>query len=58
MTAPAPADDRLRVVVDIRTGKTVFGPATWDQTSTWIIQDGFWRGADLAVQVLPGSDAR
>ena len=58
MTAPAPTDDRLRVVVDVRTGKTLFGPATQAQTADWIIRDGFWRGADLAVKVLPGSDAR
>ena len=54
MTAPAATDDRLRVVVDIRTGQTVFGPATAAQTSHWIIQDGFWMGADLRVlDVLP-----
>ncbi len=56
MTAPAPADGRLRVVTDVRTGQTVFGPATWEQMSRWIIQDGFWRGADLRIDVLPGSD--
>ncbi len=57
MTAPAPTDDRLRVVTDIRTGQTVFGPATWEQTSTWIIRDGFWMGADLRLDVVPaGSD--
>ena len=55
MTA-AQLDDRLRVVVDMRTKETVFGPATLAQTADWIIQDGFWRGGDLAVKVLPGSD--
>lgn len=58
MTAPAPADDRLRVVTDIRTNETVFGPATEAQTRHWIIQDGFWMAADLRVDVLPGSGAR
>ena len=54
-------DDRLRVVVDIRSGKTLFGPATRAQTADWIIRDGFWRSSatDLRVQVLgPGCDAR
>lgn len=56
MTAPAPTDDRLRVVTDIQTGQAVFGPATQEQTSRWIIRVGFWMGADLRVDVLPGSD--
>jgi hypothetical protein len=46
------ADDRLRVVVDVRTSETVFGPATRAQTAAWIIRDGFWRGADLRVDVI------
>lgn len=56
MTAPAPAGGQLRAVIDINSGETVFGPATREQTSTWIIQEGFWMGADLRVDVLPGSD--
>ena len=58
MTA-AQLDDRLRVVVDVRTEETVFGPASRARTVDWIIQDGFWRGADLRVDVIEpaGSDA-
>jgi hypothetical protein len=53
-----PADDRPRVVVDIRTGETVYGPAPRAEVGHWILQDGFWRGADLRVDVVgAGSDA-
>lgn len=51
----ATTDDRPRVVVDFRTGETVFGPATSAQVSHWIMQEGFWRGADLHIDVA-GAD--
>jgi len=54
-----PEDDRLRVVVDISTGETVFGPAAKAQTAHWIIQVGFWRSSvqPLRVDVLPARSA-
>ena len=52
MTAITPTDDRPRVVTDIRTGETVYGPAARAEVGHWIINDGFWRGADLRVDVV------
>jgi hypothetical protein len=51
--AQLPAGSRDYVVTDVRTGETVFGPATRTQVGHWIKQDGFWRGADLRLDVAP-----